>query len=134
MKSLKQLEYDWEFNSFSTTNGIFNFKTIQLFIKKNRCISICGLSFCGTHMQWPFWHFRDILILKTFNLYGVYVGFHLPGTLKLQNYALLYIYICIYIYIYIYVYVIYMYVCIYIYIYIHIYICIYIYIYIYIYI
>ena len=40
MASLKQLEYDSEFNSLNTKNWIFDFKIMQYFTKKNQCVSI----------------------------------------------------------------------------------------------
>ena len=59
------------------------------------------------HATTSFFSFLDIFTLKTFNLHAVYVGFHLQGTLKLQNYVyILYIIIIIYIY-YIIIYIIY---------------------------
>ena len=39
-------------------------------------MSICGLFFCGTHMQRPFSFFLDIFTPKTFLLHAVYVEFH----------------------------------------------------------
>ena len=62
-------------------------------------MSICGLFFCGTHMQLPFWFSLAIFTLKTFLLHAGY-----PKITKLYPFRYTQTYTHAYIYIYIYIY------------------------------
>ena len=54
-------------------------------------MGICGLLFLWFPDVITFlFFFLDIFTLKTVNLYAVYLWSHLPGTIKLLHYALIY--------------------------------------------
>ena len=54
--------------------GFLTSKSTNTLWKKNQCMSICGLFFCGTHMQWTLLFFLDIFTLKILDNTGcVYI-------------------------------------------------------------
>ena len=78
---------------FITRNRIFDFKIMLYFMKKINTWAM-WLIFVVPTCNYLF-DFFDILTLKIFNSHAVYVGFHLPDTIK--NYYITPFYICIYI-------------------------------------